>query len=172
MNLTPTPKIAPKSPKSAKRPKIWPNEKQKDRAVLPKQKLIVYISRFQKYFLTWPWPQKQPQQAKKISPESPKSAKRPKIWRNKKKDTAVLSKQKLIVYISGFQKSFLNWPRRPKYPHRAKKVQVLISSFNFKCQFQDSISSFNFKFQFQNSISPFNFRIWFADSISSFGFKF
>ena len=53
LNLTPAPKIAPKSPKSAKsakRPKIWPNEKQKDSAVLPKQKIIVYISRFQKYF--------------------------------------------------------------------------------------------------------------------------
>ena len=43
-------KITPKGPKSAKRPKIWPNQKQKDRAVLPKQKLIVYFSRFQKYF--------------------------------------------------------------------------------------------------------------------------
>ena len=50
LNLTPSPKIAPKSPKRAKRPNIWPNEKQKDRAVLPKQKLIVYISRFQKCF--------------------------------------------------------------------------------------------------------------------------
>ena len=56
LNLTLTPKIAPtgqrkissKDPKSAKRPKIWPNKKQKDRAVLPKQKVIVYISRLQK----------------------------------------------------------------------------------------------------------------------------
>ena len=50
LNLTPAPKIAPKSPKSAKRHKIWPNEKQKDRAVLPKQKVIVYIYKFQKCF--------------------------------------------------------------------------------------------------------------------------
>ena len=45
-------KITLKGSKSEKRPKIWPNLKQKDRAVLPKQKLIVYISRFQKCFLT------------------------------------------------------------------------------------------------------------------------
>ena len=45
-------KLPPKGPKRAKRPKIWPNQKQKDRAVLPKQELIVYISRFQKCFLT------------------------------------------------------------------------------------------------------------------------
>ena len=50
LNLTSTPKIAPKGLKRAKRPKIWPNEKQTDRAVLPKQKLIVYICRFQKCF--------------------------------------------------------------------------------------------------------------------------
>ena len=62
-SLTSTPKIAPtdkkntpKGSKSEKRPKIWPNLKQKDRAVLPKQKLIVYISRFQKCFWTWPRP--------------------------------------------------------------------------------------------------------------------
>ena len=48
--LTPTTKIAQKSPKNAKRPKIWPKEKQKHWAVLPRQKLIVYISRLQKYF--------------------------------------------------------------------------------------------------------------------------
>ena len=50
MNLTPTPKIAPKSPKSAKRPKVRQNEKQKERAVLPIPKMIVYIGRFQKSF--------------------------------------------------------------------------------------------------------------------------
>ena len=42
------PKIAPKGPKRAKRPQIWRKWKQKDRAVLPKPKLIDYISRFQK----------------------------------------------------------------------------------------------------------------------------
>ena len=39
------PKKSPKGPKSAKRPKIWPNQKQKDRAVLPKQELIVLGSK-------------------------------------------------------------------------------------------------------------------------------
>ena len=35
----PNPKNSPEEPeKCKKRPKIWPNEKQKDRAVLPKQK--------------------------------------------------------------------------------------------------------------------------------------
>ena len=42
--------ITPKGSKSEKRPKIWLNLKQKDKAILPKQKLIVYISRFQKCF--------------------------------------------------------------------------------------------------------------------------
>ena len=58
LNLTLTPKIAPKGPKNSpkgpkkvqKRPKMWPNLKQKVRAVLPKPKLIVYIGRFQKSF--------------------------------------------------------------------------------------------------------------------------
>jgi len=79
LNLTPTPKIAPKSPKSAKRSKIWLYEKQKDRAVLPKQKLIVYISRFQKCVLD---PKSSPNGPKKLTPKGPKSAKRPKIWPN------------------------------------------------------------------------------------------
>ena len=58
LNLIPTPKIAPKNQKVApkgpkkvqKRQKMWPNLKQKVRAVLPKPKLIDYISRFQKCF--------------------------------------------------------------------------------------------------------------------------
>ena len=57
LNLTPTPKIAPKDqkiapkgPKKCKRPKMWPNLKQKVKAVLPKPKLIVYISRSPKKF--------------------------------------------------------------------------------------------------------------------------
>ena len=62
MDLTPTPKIAPKGPK---RPQKEPNEK--NRAVIQKPKLIVYIGRFQKSFLT-------PTQAKN-SPERPKKGK-------------------------------------------------------------------------------------------------
>ena len=58
LNLIPTPKIAPKNQKVApkgpnkvqKRPKMWPNSKQKVRAVPPKPKLIVYIGRSQKVF--------------------------------------------------------------------------------------------------------------------------
>ena len=86
MNLTPTPKIAPKSPKSAKRPKIWPNEKQKDRAVLPKQKLIVYIFRFQNVFEPDLEPKNSPNGQKKNTPKDSKSEKRLKILpiKNKK----------------------------------------------------------------------------------------
>ena len=53
LNLTPTPKIVLKDKKTSpewpkkvqKRPKMWPNLKQKVSAVLPKPKLIVYIDR-------------------------------------------------------------------------------------------------------------------------------
>ena len=78
LNLTSTPKIAPtgqkitlKGPKGAKRPKIWPNLKQKIGAVLQKQKLIVYISRFQICFLILIYP-KNNQNWPKDSPEGPK----------------------------------------------------------------------------------------------------
>ena len=37
----PNPKNSHERPKKHKRPKIWPNSKRKDMAVLPKQKLIV-----------------------------------------------------------------------------------------------------------------------------------
>ena len=74
LNLTSTPKIALKSPKIAKRPKIWPNEKQKDRAVLPKQNLIVDISRFQNVFEPDLDPKNSPIGQKK--PEEPKKCKR------------------------------------------------------------------------------------------------
>ena len=67
LNLTPTPKIAPKDKKSPegpkkvqKRPKMWPNLKQKVSAVLSKPKLIVYIGRSQKSFPTGPLPEKKP----------------------------------------------------------------------------------------------------------------
>ena len=67
-NLIPTSKIAPKNQKVAhkgpkkvqKRQKMWPNSKQKVRAVLPKPKLIVYIGRSKKSFRTWPQPEKKP----------------------------------------------------------------------------------------------------------------
>ena len=60
LNLTLTPKNSPKGPKNSpkgpkkvqKRPKMWPNLKQKVRAVLPKPKLIVYIGRSPKKFLS------------------------------------------------------------------------------------------------------------------------
>ena len=57
LNLTPTPKIAPKdqkiAPKGPKKCKGGPKcgqIKKKVRAVLPKPKLIDYISKFQKCF--------------------------------------------------------------------------------------------------------------------------
>ena len=58
VNLKPTPKIAPtgqkklprKAQKVQKWPQIWLTSKQKDRAVLPKPKLIVNIGRLQKMF--------------------------------------------------------------------------------------------------------------------------
>ena len=91
LNLTPTPKIAPKnSPKEPKknpkgpkkvqkRSQMWENYKQKDRAVLPKPKLIVYFGRSQKKFLNLtPTP--------KIAPKGPKSAqKSPKFGQSKNK---------------------------------------------------------------------------------------
>ena len=61
LNLIPTAKIAPKGPKKVrKRPKMWPNLKQKVRAIPPKPKLMVYIGRSQKNFRTWPQPEKKP----------------------------------------------------------------------------------------------------------------
>ena len=88
MELTPTPKIAPKSPKSAKRPKIWRNEKQKDRAVLPKQKLIVFISRLHKFsFETDLTPKIAQKGKKKKSPEGPKK---------EKKEATTVAKSKTI----------------------------------------------------------------------------
>ena len=54
---------------------MWPNLKQKVKAVLPKPKLIVYIGRSQKVF--------EPDPSSKNSPEGTKSAKKgPQIWLN------------------------------------------------------------------------------------------
>ena len=44
---------------------MWPNQKLKDRAILPKPKLIVYIVRSQKVFVPQPNPQKGPEGPKK-----------------------------------------------------------------------------------------------------------
>ena len=70
LNLTLTAKIAPKDQKidpkgPKKRQKMWPNLKQKVRAVLPKPKLIVYIGRSQKSFRIGPHPEKSPEGPKK-----------------------------------------------------------------------------------------------------------
>ena len=73
---------------------MWQNLKQKDRAVLPKSKLIVYMSRSQKSFLNQT-------QAPKKDPKGPKSAKMaPNLAKLKRK------RQTLIVYISRFHKYF------------------------------------------------------------------
>ena len=47
----PNPKNSPEEPKKCKKaPKFGRMKNKKDRAVLPKQKLTVYVSRFKKYF--------------------------------------------------------------------------------------------------------------------------
>ena len=67
LNLTPTPKIALKGQKSAK--------KEEDRVALPQQKFIVCISRFKKCYAT-----------SKIVPKGPKKFKRrPKCGQLKKR---------------------------------------------------------------------------------------
>ena len=118
--------------------------KTKDRAVLSKPKLIVYIGLLEKKFLNLTPTQK-------IALKGQKRAKRPQLWPISNKDGALLPKPKFVVYII-----------RPKVQ---VQFDVLISSFNFKFQFQVSISSlnfkFNFKFQFQDSISSFNFEFQF-----------
>ena len=69
MSLTQTPKIAPKGPKRAKKaPQKKPDKKQKDRAVHPKPKLIVYTSRSQQFFEPDPNP--------KTAPNGPTRAKK------------------------------------------------------------------------------------------------
>ena len=61
------PKNSPKWPKTVqKRPKMWQNQKHKDRAVLPKPKLTVYIRRSPKKFLSLtPTPKPAPKGSKK-----------------------------------------------------------------------------------------------------------
>ena len=66
MSLTQTPKIAPKGPERAKKPPKKPDKKQKDRAVHPKPKFIVYISRSQTFF--------EPELNPKTAPKGPKRA--------------------------------------------------------------------------------------------------
>ena len=123
LNLTSTPKIAQKGPKkkpprAQKSPKEAPNMdvlKTKDRAVLSKPKLIVYIGLLEKKFLNLTPTQK-------IVLKGQKRAKRPQLWPISNKDGALLPKPKFVVYIN-----------RPK---AQVQFDVLISSFNFKFQFQ------------------------------------
>ena len=100
--------------------------KTKDRAVLSKPKLIVYIGLLEKKFLNLTPTQK-------IALKGQKRAKRPQLWPISNKDGALLPKPKFVVYII-----------RPK-------VQVQFDDLvfiKFKFQFQVSIPSFDFKFQF------------------------
>ena len=98
------------------------------------------------------------------------SLKPPKMWEEKLR--------KLIVQMQVNIQSLIN-------SISILDIQVRISSFSFKFQFQVSMSNFNFRFQiwisisslnfkFQNqvSISSFNVRFQFQVSISSFHFKF
>ena len=50
LNLTSTPKIAPKGPKRAKKAPNLAKVKAKNRALLPKPKEIVYVSRLGNFF--------------------------------------------------------------------------------------------------------------------------
>ena len=69
MSLTQTQKIAPKGPKRVKKaPQKKPDKKQKDRAVHPKPKLIVYTSRSQQFLEPDPNP--------KTAPNGPTRAKK------------------------------------------------------------------------------------------------
>ena len=80
LNLTPIPKTAPKGKKKVqKRPKMWPIQKQKNRAVLPKPKLIDYIGS-KNVFEPDPDFKNNPK-GQKNSPKGPKKVqKRPQIW--------------------------------------------------------------------------------------------
>ena len=89
--------------------------KTKDRAVLSKPKLIVYIGLLEKKFLNLTPTQK-------IALKGQKRAKRPQLWPISNKDGDLLPKPKFVVYIN-----------RPKVQ---VQFDVLISSFNFKFQFQ------------------------------------
>ena len=71
LNLTPTPKIAPRDKKNlqglkkCKRGPECQRIKSKDRTVLQEPKLIVYIGRSKKVFESDPNPQKSPEGTKK-----------------------------------------------------------------------------------------------------------
>ena len=128
LNLTPTPKIALKGKKRAKRPKLWPISN-KDGALLPKLNLVVYIIR----------PKVQVQFDVLISSFNFKFQFQVSI------SSSISSfnfKIQFQVSISSFNFKF--------------QFQVSNSSFNFKFQLQ--ISTFYFKFQFQISISSSFFK--------------
>ena len=102
---------------------MWQIQKQKDWAVLPKQKFIACISMLQKYVLNLISTRKIAPKSQKIVPKGskqckrgPKSAKKdPNLTKiKKKKDRAALLKQKFIAYISRLQKYVLNLISTPK----------------------------------------------------------
>ena len=70
----PNTKIFPKGPKSEREARMLPNQKQKDRAVLPKSKLIVYIVP-KKFLNLTPTPEIELKGGKKVQ-------KRPQLWQN------------------------------------------------------------------------------------------
>ena len=72
MDLTPTPKIGPRGPKKVQKGSKLGRMKNKDRAVIPKPKLIVYIDRFQNLFELQPKP--------KIAPKGLKEGKQFPKW--------------------------------------------------------------------------------------------
>ena len=89
-------KIAPKSPKKVKTGAIRAVLETKDNAVLPKPKLVVYISRAQKKILILT-------PAPKLALYGPKNAKR---QNTNQKYWAVLRKPKFILHIWWSEKCF------------------------------------------------------------------
>ena len=121
-------KIALKGQKRAKRPQLWPISN-KDGALLPKPKFVVYINR----------PKVQVQFDVLISSFNFKFQFQ--VWISSS-ISSFNFKIQFQVSISSFNFKF--------------QFQVSNSSFNFKFQLQ--ISSFYFKFQFQISISSSFFK--------------
>ena len=75
---------------------MLPNQKRKDRAVLPKPKLIVYIGKSPKICMNLTT-------TLNIAPNGPKSGKKgPNCGRNKTKDVALISRSSSLVSFLGF----------------------------------------------------------------------
>ena len=147
LNLSPTPKIALKGLKNAK---IWPNWKQKDRAVFSKPKLIVYIDTFQNGFepdLNFKFLQLQ------ISSTSnfiTSKFLQPQIHQLQMSSTTISSNFNFILHLLNFNFNF-----------HCLQISSTSNCINFKYihfQISSTKNFFNFKFQFHTSISNFDLK--------------